>query len=406
MKRLLVIEDEQLYQRMIQRAVEPLGFEVNFADDGEKGLQAASINPPDIIICDVMMPAMSGYEVTRRLRRDPRFSSVPILILTAQVELSNKLEAFEAGADDHMAKPFEPAELVARLSVLLRRAEMLTSAALASLPAPKEVKNQIIAVHSLRGGTGCSSMTVNLAIALQKLWSSRILALDLVLTAGQVALMLNASLRRTWADITQIPAGELDDESLMSIIGKHDSGVSFIAAPTYPSEAELLTPELFERAFELLRMQYEYIVMDLPHDYSGVTLKVLDAADNIVVMMAPELASVRAAVAAMDTYSRLDYPVDKIKIVLNHTFEGHWFPRKKIEAALHHTIDLELPYTPGLFVDAINMGEPLLYGRPAEAVCETIMYFAGQVSKAEHRSSAPPAVTSVWQQVAKRLLGS
>ena len=123
-------------------------------------------------------------------------------------------------------------------------------------------------------------------------------------------------------------------------------------------------------------------------------------------MLAPELASVRAAVAAMDTYSRLEYPAEKIKIVLNHTFEGHWLPRKKIEAALHHSIDLVLPYTPGLFVDAINMGEPLLYGRPTEAVCETITYFAGQVSKAEHVRSAPPAVTSVWQQVAKRLLGS
>ena len=75
MKRLLVIEDEQLYQRMIQRAVLPLELEVNFADDGEQGLRAASLNPPDIIICDVMMPAMSGYEVTRLLRRDPRFAS-------------------------------------------------------------------------------------------------------------------------------------------------------------------------------------------------------------------------------------------------------------------------------------------------------------------------------------------
>ena len=190
-----------------------------------------------------------------------------------------------------------------------------------------------------------------------------------------------------------------------SIIGRHDSGVNFIAAPTYPTEAELLTPELFTRAFALLRNKFEYIVVDLPHDYSGVTLQALDEADVIVVMLAPELASVRAAVAALDTYNRLGYADEKIKFVLNHTFEGRWLPRKKIEFALHKTLELVLPYTPDLFVDAINIGQPLMYEKPNEPVCETIRYFAGQVSKAEDSRSAPPAVTSSWQQIAKRLIG-
>ena len=213
MTRLLVIEDEKLYQRMIQRAIQPLDLEVTYADDGQQGLEAAYANPPDIIISDVMMPYMGGYEVTRRLRRDPRFITTPILILTAQVDLSNKLEAFEAGADDHMAKPFEPAELVARLSVLLRRIES-AHAGQKALPAPTKIENQVIAIHSLRGGTGCSSMAVNLSIALQRLWSANTLTLDLVLTAGQVALMLDASLKRTWADITQFKPEDLDGIAL------------------------------------------------------------------------------------------------------------------------------------------------------------------------------------------------
>lgn len=405
MKRLLVIDDEKLYQRMIQRAVQQMDLDVVYADDGEQGVQAALANPPDIIVCDVMMPNMTGYEVTRRLRRDPRMVNVPILILTAQIELTNKLEAFEAGADDHMAKPFEPAELVARLGVLLRRAEVIRAAQMASLPAPQQVQSHVIAVHSLRGGTGCSSMAVNLGIALQKLWSTRIIVLDLVLTAGQVALMLDASLKRTWADITHVDPEELDFDALNSIISSHESGLDFISGPTYPSEAELLSPELFEKAFNLLRAHYEYIVVDLPHDYSGATLSILDAADVIVVMLAPELASVRAAVANLDSYTHLAYPAEKIKFVLNHTFEGRWLPRKKIESAIKRTLELVLPYTPGLFVDAINLGQPVVYGRPSETVCETITYFAGQISKPEHRTNVPPTVTSTWQQVARRLLG-
>ena len=73
------------------------------------------------------MPDIDGYEVTRLLRREPQFAHIPILVLTAQAGLQNKLKSFEAGADDHLTKPFEPEELAARLAALLRRAE--TSAA-------------------------------------------------------------------------------------------------------------------------------------------------------------------------------------------------------------------------------------------------------------------------------------
>ena len=69
------------------------------------------------------MPDIDGYEVTRLLRREPQFAHIPILVLTAQAGLQNKLKSFEAGADDHLTKPFEPEELAARLAALLRRAE-------------------------------------------------------------------------------------------------------------------------------------------------------------------------------------------------------------------------------------------------------------------------------------------
>jgi pilus assembly protein CpaE len=175
--------------------------------------------------------------------------------------------------------------LVARLTVLLRRAESMRS--LPSGPAVQPIKSTVIAIHSLRGGTGCSSMAVNMAIGLKKLWGSSVIVIDLVLTAGQVALMLNATLRRTWSDLAKVKPEEMDWETLKSIIGEHECGVHYIAAPTFPSEAELFTPEIFERAFTMLKEHFEYIVVDLPHDFSGMTIQALDAADTIVLMVAP-----------------------------------------------------------------------------------------------------------------------
>ena len=96
---------------------------VHSAQNGEEGLSLAHKLKPDIIITDVMMPGITGYEFTRLLRREPEFAVTPILVLTAQSGLDAKLQSFEAGADDHLTKPFEPQELAVRVTALLRRAE-------------------------------------------------------------------------------------------------------------------------------------------------------------------------------------------------------------------------------------------------------------------------------------------
>jgi pilus assembly protein CpaE len=364
---------------MVAHAIQALGLETEFADDGEKGVQLALQNPPDIIICDVMMPVLNGYDVVRHLRRDARFAHTPILFLTAQAEITDKLAAFEAGADDHLTKPFEPAELVARINVLLRRGESIKTLQTRT-NVSRSQQARIIAIHSLRGGVGCSSMAINLGIALADVEPGRmVMVADLVLTAGQIALMLNAPLKRTWADIAHIIPQELDWEVVQTIIGRHDSGIHWVAAPTYPSEAERISLELLREAFQLLRSNYDHIVVDLPHDFSSLTLEILDAAAGIVVPMAPELASVRAAVAAIDTYARLGYPDDKIHLALNYTFEQKALPRKKIETALNHAFDIVLPFAPDLFVEAINVGRPIAASKPNTKEAETMRYLANRL---------------------------
>src|SRR5690349_4844138 len=160
MPRVLVIDDEPINHQLVAHALEPLKCELHFAENGKGGVSKARNVKPDVIITDVMMPEINGYEVTRLLRREAEFSSIPILVLTAQAGLQDKLKSFEAGADDHLTKPFEAAELAARVTSLLRRAE----AARSSRVETKADENAFtIAIHSLRGGTGCSSLAVNLS---------------------------------------------------------------------------------------------------------------------------------------------------------------------------------------------------------------------------------------------------
>lgn len=399
MTRILVIDDEPINHQLVGRALAPLQWDIHFAEDGKSGISQARSLKPDIIITDVMMPDVTGYEVTRILRREPQFAATPILVLTAQSGLEDKLKSFEAGADDHLTKPFDAAELVVRVTALLKRVEAVKASRI-ELPVGEQAR--LIALHSLRGGTGCSSLAVNLGIGLFSLWREPTILLDLTMTAGQVALMLNMSLKRTWADIAHFAANDLDWDSLSSIISGHESGMNFIAAPTFPSEAETLRPETLGAALRLIKTQYEYVVADLPHDFSEVSIQALDAADLILMVASPEMASIRAVIAALDTYDKLGYPKEKIKLILSATFPHSSLTKDKIEAAFRMPAIATIPYVQNLFVDAINLGQPPVLEKPHEAVSGLLEDFAFHLSKDARKKSKPDNPTETWKRVYKR----
>jgi pilus assembly protein CpaE len=195
---------------------------------------------------------------------------------------------------------------------------------------------------------------------------------------------------------------ELDINILRSIIGKHDSKLEFIAAPTSPSEAETLTGETLASSIKILKNYYDYLIADLSHDFSDVTLQALDAADLILLLVAPDLSSVRAAAAALDTYRQLGYGSDKVKLVLNWIFPRHGLAKEKIEAALSSPISLVIPFIPDKFVSAINLGQPLLYDQPEEPISTLLEDFAFMLSKDAHKKIRPAVPSSAWKRVYKR----
>lgn len=404
MATVLLIDDEVIFHRMIEHSLQPLGHTVHCELTGIAGLAAATRLRPDVIICDLNLPDISGYEVTRRLRRDPLFAQTPILVLTGQTGLQDKLLSFESGADDHITKPFEPVELIARMNVLLRRMDMIRKSMPAETPAAPIKVARMVAVHTLRGGVGCSTLAVNLALGLNGLWAAPTALLDLVLTAGQVALLLNMPLKRTWADLANYKPEEMDFEMIQSILAHHNSGLDFIAAPTYPTDAEMLSEEALKSSLRIMRPVYDYIVADLPHDFSEVSLLTLDSADIILLIIAPELSSIRAAAAALDTYSRLGYSTEKVKLVLNNIFPRQGLPRERIEQALNKQVTITLPYTPDILVQAINLGRPILPHSPDEPISILMEDFAFYLSLDHHKKTRPEKPTQAWKRVYERFL--
>ena len=122
-KKILIIEDEKDIAELIKHYLEKDKFETLLASDGEKGLELIRRQNPDVVILDLMLPKIDGIEVCKRIRSDSKVSGVPIIMLTAKGDESDRIIGLELGADDYVTKPFSPKELVARIKALLRRVE-------------------------------------------------------------------------------------------------------------------------------------------------------------------------------------------------------------------------------------------------------------------------------------------
>jgi PleD family two-component response regulator len=117
---LLFADDNEDMRHMVRDLLESSGHEIGLAADGPSALAALQAREPDLLILDLNMPGLSGYDVCREVKRNPGTARVPILMLTAQSSVEHKIEGFEAGADDYLPKPFDARELRARVSALLR----------------------------------------------------------------------------------------------------------------------------------------------------------------------------------------------------------------------------------------------------------------------------------------------
>lgn len=121
MKRILIVEDDRDIVELVRYNLEQEGFQVSAVGDGSSGLAQIRKSPPDLLILDLMLPKFSGLEVCKAVRREPALNRLPILMLTARGEESDRVVGLELGADDYVTKPFSPRELMARIKALLRR---------------------------------------------------------------------------------------------------------------------------------------------------------------------------------------------------------------------------------------------------------------------------------------------
>ena len=394
---ILIADDDTSTLRTISHALEREGYKVHTAQDGVEALEQVETNQPDLIILDVVMPEMDGYEVCRRLRRKPEFARVPVIILTAQSSQAEKVRFLNAGADDYMTKPFDAPELLARIKVLLRR--------VGERPRddqPQQIEGKIIAAFSLRGGVGVTSLAANMAVGLAQLWSRRVVLVDLALVGGHGALMLNIVPRANWSDLSTVPAEEIEIDMLNKLLQPHASGALVLAAPNHAEAQPSLSPDQLSRVLTLLSQNYHYVVLDVPHNLQPMSVAALDAAQEILAVMVPDVASIASMRVMLEFFDVRHYPRSNVRLVLNQIFKRADLQQDQLEKVLARPFDLIIPFAMEA-VEAINIGTPLVISAPGHPVAAILEDFAFKISKEDHRKQAPAKPSKAWQRATGRL---
>ncbi len=128
-EKILIVDDEKQLVSLVSLHMTMAGYDVFSTDNGEKALSIINKETPDLIILDLMLPKIDGWEVCKRIRADNELAGIPVIMLTARTEIDDKLKGFECGADDYITKPFSPRELVARVKRVLKRTDKRSAAA-------------------------------------------------------------------------------------------------------------------------------------------------------------------------------------------------------------------------------------------------------------------------------------
>ncbi len=121
MPKILLVEDNEMNRDMLSRRLERRGYQVVIAVDGQQGVEAALAEPPDLILMDMSLPVLDGWEATRRLKAEARTRAIPIIALTAHAMAGDREKALEAGCDDYDTKPIELPRLLGKIDALLRK---------------------------------------------------------------------------------------------------------------------------------------------------------------------------------------------------------------------------------------------------------------------------------------------
>lgn len=343
----------------------------------------------DVLLVDTAAPDAKQLERYQAIAATPMAPS-PILMVDPN-DLAFVQQAMFAGARGFLLKPFTQEQLLDSLRQVFQivAQQRLALSAGPHVAMPHDESAAIFALFSPKGGIGRTSLATSLAVALHQESRKHVTLVDGDLQFGDVDIAINAIARKSVADLLSY-VNELEPSLIESALIEHASGIRLLLAPPFFDPAlESDEGRLAHVIKSLAASQDGYVIVDAPSGLSEATLNLLDVAQRVLLVTAASVASLRATKRFLELAAKMEYPDDKIVIVLSGYRKEADVPIEEIERHLTRPVAVTIPSDPMAMAVALNQGQPIIVRDRNHAVSKAIVKLARYLG-ADSAGAPPP----------------
>ncbi len=373
MIRVVVVDDIPSTRENLKKL---LSFEedievVGTAGDGREGIEVSRQLQPHVVLMDVNMPGMDGITATEALAVE--LPQCPVVIMSVQGERDYLRRAMQSGAREFLIKPFTGDELVASLRRVYELEAKKGAYSPRAAPVVAETKpgGQVCVVLSGKGGCGKSFIAINLAAALRIETSAKVCLVDLDLQFGDVGVMMNLDHSKTITELVD-GSGSLDWEFIDDVLADGPMGLRVLLGPFSPEYGDLVRAEHVRAIVDILRREFDYVVVDTGSQLSEATLEAVDNAEHVIVVGALTIPAIKDTRLMLKMLESLRVDRERIAVVVNGHDAHAVYDGPSIERNLKFPVRVQFPSEPRLVAGSIHRGSPLVVTHPDSDIAELL----------------------------------
>jgi pilus assembly protein CpaE len=384
-EKILIIDDDVDTLRLVGLMLQRQGYEISAASNGSQGLAKALEEHPDLILLDVMMPDMDGYEVARRLRKNPATQAVPILMFTAKTQLDDKVTGFEVGADDYLTKPTHPTELQAHVKALLARSTQKEKNPSEVVTSLHERHGYVIGIISARGGLGVSSLASNLAAGIYSREQSDVILAELTPGQGTIGMDFGYQNPKGLTELLQGTVAEITREKVEASLSPHNSGVKLLLASGNPRDMSLTSQvQNYEALVARLAALARFVILDMGSGLPSFVQKILPMCNQCIVVVEGAASTIQHTKFLIDDIVDMKVDPKKISVVLNNRMRSETqMQMSQVQEKLGHSIAATLTPAPEAFQQAARLQTPIVVCQPTNMTSQQLLKLADLIIERE-----------------------
>jgi DNA-binding response OmpR family regulator len=362
-EKVLIVDDDVQTLRLVGLMLERQGYRIVAANTGSQAIQMALTERPDVIVLDVMMPDFDGYEVSRRLRKDPETTNIPILMFTARVQVEDKVSGYEAGADDYLTKPIHPAELTAHLRTLLSRNK--------ARGVPSKERGHTVGILAAKGGLGVSTLALNLALAFHQKTKAEAIAAELRPGQGIWGIELSNTLSDGLSNLLRMRAADITTTSVENELTRLSYGIRLLLASPHVRDGELMqATEQLEAVVDNLPLLAKLVMLDIGTSFLPAYENVLNLCNEVIVVTEPHPVTVQRTRELLDDLVTKGFGRVKILTVvsINRVRADTQLSLIQMQEQLGASISQVIPPAPEIAFQAATRNVPFIQVQIGSAV--------------------------------------